>query len=57
MIFIDITETIDELSTDNRILKPFAQKELVERAKLADLDYKAGDIISQELLEIESDSW
>jgi hypothetical protein len=42
---------------DNRVLKPFTQKELVERANIADLDYKAGNIISQELLEIESESW
>ncbi len=57
MIVKYFIETIDDLKTDNRILKPFTQRELVERAKLADKDYKEGKFIAQELLELESESW
>ncbi len=40
-----------------RKIKPLTQKQLVERAKKSNADYVAGNIKTQEDLEIESEKW
>jgi hypothetical protein len=37
--------------------KPFTQKQLVDRAKLANKDYLAGNYKTQEQIETESENW
>ncbi|MCD4680171.1 MAG: hypothetical protein K8S00_07270 [Bacteroidales bacterium] len=40
-----------------RKLKPFTQKQLINRAKEANEDYLAGKIKTQDQLELESENW
>ena len=40
-----------------RKLKPFTQKQLIERVEISDQDYKSGKYKTQEALEKESESW
>ncbi len=53
-IFSKIESTIHEMKRD---LKPFTQKQIVDRAKRSNDDYRAGKFISQDQLEKESDAW
>ena len=51
-------EIIIELKSDNsRKLKPFTQKELLDRARKSNQDYLEGNYKSQEIVELESQSW
>ena len=51
-------EIIIELKSDNsRKLKPFTQKELLDRARKSNQDYLEGNYRSQEIVELESQSW
>ncbi len=43
-------------STDES-LKRFTKKELIERAQKSNMDYHAGNIKTQEELELESNNW
>ncbi len=57
-IFSKIESTIIEIQKkDKRKLKPFTQKQLIDRAKLSEKDYLAGRVKTQEQLEIESENW
>ncbi len=38
-------------------LKPFSQRQLLERAKKSNKDYTSGKVKTQEELEIESENW
>lgn len=40
-----------------KAFKPFTEKQLVERARKSDEDYRAGKYMTQEQLEIESQQW
>ena len=40
-----------------RKMKPFTQKQLIERAEKSNRDYKSGKYKTQETLEKESESW
>jgi len=54
-IFEDI---IIELKSDNsRKLKPFTQQELLDRARKSNQDYLEGNYRTQEIVELESQSW
>lgn len=44
-------------STDNRKIKRFTKKQLIDRAKQANRDYEDGRFITQEQLETESAKW
>ena len=53
-IFRKIESTIQEIKKD---LKPFTQKQLIERAKRSNDDYLAGKFKTQDQLEKESENW
>jgi len=58
----NIFSNIELAITENKVrserkLKPFSQKQLLERAEKSNRDYKAGRIKTQEALEKESESW
>jgi len=48
---------IESQNENKRKLKPFTQKQLINRAKQANEDYLAGKFKTQEQLEIESENW
>lgn len=59
-IFRKIESTITEVQKaqiEKRIVKPFTQKQLIERAKQAEQDYLSGKYKTQEQLEEESENW
>ena len=57
-IFAKIEATIDSTKTQkDRKLKPFTNKQLIDRAKQSNQDYLAGRFKSQEQLELESENW
>jgi len=57
-LFNKIEETILKSSKrGKRVLKPFTQKQLIERAIKSNKDYVAGKVKTQEQLEIESENW
>ncbi len=57
-IFSKIESTIIEIQKkDKRKLKPFTQKQLIDRAKLSEKDYLSGKVRMQEQLKIESENW
>lgn len=45
------------LESQQEGMKPFSQKQLVERAKRADKDYLSGNFKTQEQIESESENW
>ena len=45
------------VESQKREIKPFTQKQLIERAKLANKDYLAGRYKTQDQLERESENW
>ncbi|MDP2112712.1 MAG: hypothetical protein Q8K69_01495 [Bacteroidota bacterium] len=45
------------VESQKREIKPFTQKQLIERAKLANKDYLAGRYKTQDQLETESENW
>ena len=56
VVFRKIEEKIKETCVESTI-KQFTQKQLVERAKRANEDFKNGKFISQENLIKESENW
>ena len=57
-IFSRIEELINKsLTSDDKALKRFTKKELIERAKKSNVDYHAGNIRTQEQLEADSKNW
>jgi len=56
-LFDKIEATIIESRQQELALKPFTQKQMVERVKRANEDYLSGRVKSQEQLEIESEKW
>ena len=53
-----IEDTINKAKNKlDQSLKPFTQKELIERAKKSNTDYLAGNFKTQEQLEIELKNW
>ncbi|WP_304064226.1 hypothetical protein [Pedobacter glucosidilyticus] len=50
-------ETIIKDKVGDKKMKPFTQEELLSRAKQANDDYLAGNVKTQEELEIESENW
>lgn len=56
-IFSKIEATIFSTAEKNTSIKPFTQEELLVRAKLANEDYSAGRVTTQEELETESEKW
>jgi hypothetical protein len=59
-IFRKIESSIFEIrkgSKTEKGLKPFTQKQLIERAKQSNLDYKNGNFKTQSELERESLNW
>ena len=59
-IFREIESAIAEdrkKQTVERIVKPFTQEQLIERAKLSTQDYQSGNYKTQEKLEKESENW
>ena len=42
---------------ENQEFKPFTQKQIIDRAKQANMDYLNGKFKSQEVLEKESENW
>jgi hypothetical protein len=59
-IFRKIESTITEVQKTQivkRSLKPFTQKQLIDRAKRSTLDYQSGKYKTQEQLEKESENW
>ncbi len=56
-LFSKIEATIEESHKQELTMKPFTQKQMVERAKRANEDYLAGRVKTQEQLEIESETW
>ena len=56
--FSKIESAIIEIQNqDKRMLKPFTQKQLIDRAKRANKDYLTGRFKPQEQLEKESEKW
>jgi hypothetical protein len=58
--FSKIESTILESQNPQEVkrdLKPFTQKQLLERAKQSNKDYQAGKFKTQEQLEKESENW
>ena len=53
-IFRKIESTIQEIKKD---LKPFTQKQLIDRAKRSNDDYLVGKYKTQDQLEKESENW
>lgn len=45
------------VESQKKEIKPFTQKQLIERAKLANKDYLAGRYKTQDQLETESENW
>ena len=45
------------VESQKREIKPFTQKQLIERAKQANKDYLAGRYKTQDQLETESENW
>ena len=57
-IFRRIEELINKsLTSDDKALKRFTKKELIERAKKSNMDYQAGHTRTQEQLEADSKNW
>jgi len=57
-IFRRIEEIINKsLTSDDKALKRFTKKELMERAKKSNMDYQAGHFRTQEQLEADSKNW
>jgi hypothetical protein len=59
-IFRKIESTITEVQKtqiEKRNIKPFTQKQLVDRAKQSSQDYLSGNYKTQEQLEKESENW
>ncbi len=57
-IFSKIESTIvDSQKHDRKNLKPFTAKQLIDRAKKSDKDYRAGRVKTQQQLEVESENW
>ncbi len=57
-IFKKIEELVNKsLKSTDQSLKQFTEKELIERAQKSNSDYYAGNIKTQEQLEIESKNW
>jgi hypothetical protein len=48
---------LENKARSERKLKPFTQKQLIERAEKSNRDYKSGKYKTQEALEKESESW
>ncbi len=48
---------IDSQKRDKKSLKPFTKKQLIDRAKQSDNDYRSGRVKTQKQLEIESENW
>jgi hypothetical protein len=56
-LFSKIEATIEESQKQELMLKPFTQKQMVERAKRSNEDFVAGRVKTQKQLEIESETW
>jgi hypothetical protein len=59
-IFLKIESTITEarkIQIEKRNIKPFTQKQLIDRAKRSAQDYLSGNHKTQEQLEKESENW
>ncbi|MDD2550059.1 MAG: hypothetical protein PHD00_08200 [Bacteroidales bacterium] len=57
-VFKKIEETIFKTKDVRaKALKPFTEKQLIERARKSNKDYLAGKYKAQEQLEIESQKW
>jgi hypothetical protein len=57
-VFREIEETIFKTkNVKKKTLKPFTEKQLIERARKSNNDYLAGKFKTQEQLEIESRNW
>ncbi|MCA1759168.1 MAG: hypothetical protein LC658_05310 [Bacteroidales bacterium] len=59
-IFRIIESTIIEvrkIQVEKRNMKPFTQRQLIDRAKRSSEDYSSGKFISQEQLEKNSENW
>ena len=57
-IFSKIESTIvDFQKLDKRSLKPRTKKQLIDRAKQSDNDYRAGRVKTQKQIETESENW
>jgi len=54
-VFSKIESAIIESQQEE--MKPFTQKQLVDRAKRANRDYSSGNYKTQEQLETESENW
>jgi hypothetical protein len=48
---------IDSRNREKKHLKPFTKKQLLDRAKQSNMDYQAGNVKTQNQLEIESENW
>lgn len=48
---------IESQKRDKKSLKPFTKKQLIDRAKQSDNDYRSGRVKTQKQLEIESENW
>lgn len=57
-IFSKIESTIiDSQKHEKKNLKPFTKKQLLDRAKQSNKDYREGRVKTQKQLEIESENW
>ena len=58
-LFNKIESTIIESQTiqENKRLKPFTPGQLIQRAKKSNQDYLAGNFMTQDQLEQESENW
>ncbi len=57
-VFSKIEATIDSVRNQKGSrLKPFTEKQLIERANRSNQDYLSGNFKSQEQLESESENW
>jgi len=53
-----IESTIKDLQkSEVSPLKPFIEKQLIDRARQSNKDYSEGKVISQKQLEMESENW
>jgi hypothetical protein len=56
-IIESVISEVRKIQIEKRSIKPFTRKELIDRAKKSSQDYLAGNFISQEQLEKESENW
>ncbi len=59
-VFRKIESTINEVQKaqiEKRVVKPFTQQQLLNRAKQSEQDYLSGKIKDQDELEKESENW